>query len=197
MTARMPQASNAHTAASRGGTEPALIDRCREIIEAGAKSVGRSVSELELAVTPSAYVMDREPAFDELRDAHGPTSLEPAKIYSRMAESIPGIARELVDDTRKVRDGAYRSKGAASEDPRRRHLTTYRGYLTKLQSWQALLITARVLKATSVAGTIEQRAQRVRTLKKHGIARVILSPRPQDVAATIERFGRSVIPRFA
>jgi alkanesulfonate monooxygenase SsuD/methylene tetrahydromethanopterin reductase-like flavin-dependent oxidoreductase (luciferase family) len=179
-----------------GITEPALIDRCRELVEAGAKSAGRSVNDVELAVTPSSYVTDREPTFDELRDALGPKSLAPAKIYSRMAESIPGIARELVDEMSKVRDAAYRSDGQATEDPRRRHLTAYRGYLTKLQPWQAPLITPRVLKATSVAGTVEQCAATVRTLEKHGIARVILSPRPQDVVATIERFGRDVIPLF-
>ena len=180
-----------------GITEPALIDRCRELIDAGARSVGRSVSDLELAVTPSAYVTDRAPGFEELRDALGPKSLAPAKIYSRMAGSIPGISSELADDMGKVRDAAYRSEGHGEEDPRRRHLTAYRGYLTKLQPWQVPLITPRVLRATSVSGTVEQCAETVRTLEKHGISRVILAPRPQDVAATIERFGRDIIPRFA
>jgi alkanesulfonate monooxygenase SsuD/methylene tetrahydromethanopterin reductase-like flavin-dependent oxidoreductase (luciferase family) len=179
-----------------GITEPALIDRCRDLVEAGARSAGRRLSDLEIAVTPSAYVTEREPGFDELRDALGPKSLAPAKIYSGMVASLPGVAPELAADLARVRDAAYAGGGDPGEDPRRRHLTAYRGYLTTLQPWQAPLITPRVLKATSVAGTVEQCAETVRTLGKHGIGRVILAPRPQDIALIIERFGRDIIPRF-
>jgi alkanesulfonate monooxygenase SsuD/methylene tetrahydromethanopterin reductase-like flavin-dependent oxidoreductase (luciferase family) len=180
-----------------GITEPALIDRCRELIDEGARSAGRSVRDLEICVTPSAYVADREPGFEELREALGPKSLAPAKIYSRMAEATPGIGRELADEMARVREAAYSGPGESGGDPRRRHLTVYRGYLTSLQPWQQPLITPRVLRATSIAGTVEQCAETVRTLEKHGVSHVILAPRPQDQAAVVERFGRDIIPRFA
>jgi alkanesulfonate monooxygenase SsuD/methylene tetrahydromethanopterin reductase-like flavin-dependent oxidoreductase (luciferase family) len=178
-----------------GITEPALIDRCRELIDEGARRVGRRVSDLEIAVTPSVFVTDGATDFEHLREALGPKSLAPAKIYSRLAESTPGIAGDLATDMARVRDAAYAGTSGPAEDPRRRHLTAYRGYLTKLQPWQVPLITPRVLEATSVAGTAEQCAQTVKRLEKHGVSHVIVSPRPQETAATIERFGRDVIPR--
>ena len=180
-----------------GITEPTLIDRCRELVGEGARSAGRRVSDLEICVTPSAYLTEREPAFEELREALGPKSLAPAKIYSRMAESIPGLDRELALEMAKVRDAAYAGAARREDDPRRQHLTAYRGYLTKLQPWQQPLITPRVLKATSVAGTIEECAETVRTLEKHGVSQVILAPRPQDQTAVVEGFGRNIIPRFS
>jgi len=180
-----------------GITEPALIDRCRELVDEGARSVGRRLSDLEICVTPSAYLTEREPAFDELQQALGPKSLAPAKIYSRMAGSLPAIDRELAAEMAKVRDAAYAGPVRGDEDPRRQHLTAYRGYLTKLQPWQQPLITPRVLKATSVAGTIEQCSETVRTLEKHGVSQLILAPRPQDQTAVVEGFGRHIIPRFA
>lgn len=181
-----------------GITEPALIDRCRALIDEGARSVGRRVDDLEIAVTPSTLVTDREPAFEDLRDALGPKSLAPAMIYGRMAESTPAITPGLAEDMARVRTAAYeqQAKGAKAEADPRRHLVAYRGYLTQLQPWQSPLITPRVLAATSVAGTVAQCTATVRRLAEHGVGHVILSPRPQDLAPTIERFGRDIIPRF-
>jgi alkanesulfonate monooxygenase SsuD/methylene tetrahydromethanopterin reductase-like flavin-dependent oxidoreductase (luciferase family) len=155
------------------------------------------VNDLEVCVTPSAYVTDRPADFDELRQALGPKSLAPAKIYSVMADSVPGLSRELAAEMARVRDAAYAGGGSGGEDRRRRHLSAYRGYLTKLQPWQEPLITPRVLRATSVAGTVEECAETIRTLEKHGVSQVILAPRPQDQTTVVERFGHDIIPRFA
>jgi alkanesulfonate monooxygenase SsuD/methylene tetrahydromethanopterin reductase-like flavin-dependent oxidoreductase (luciferase family) len=104
------------------------------------------------------------------------------------------VPDEIVADFRAVRD-AYNPAKRAEPDPRR-HLTTFRGYMTELKPWQYALVTERVLDSTSIAGTAGQCADKIARLEQHGIGRIILSPLPQYAEQTIEAYGHQIIPRF-
>lgn len=180
-----------------GMTDPEVIRACRRYIREGAAQRGRRVEEIELAITPSVYVTEREPSLDHLREVLGPKSLAPAMIFSRVAEESGVVRRELVEDMVRARSAAYEAEVDPGGDPRTRHLRVYKGYMTALKPSQYPLITERVLDATSIAGTVDQCAAKVRRLEEEGIGHIILSPLPRYLEATVAAYGEGILPRFA
>ena len=172
-----------------------IIEACKACVQKGAARAGRKMEEIELAITPSIYVTEKEPTLDHLREVLGPKSLAPAALYSRIAESSGTVPKSVTRDLVKVRDAAYAPELDPNEDPRRRHLKAYRGYLTQLKEWQYPLVTETVLDATSIAGTVEQCLAKIKLLRAHGIGHIILSPLPQHMDATIETYGARILPR--
>ena len=179
-----------------GVTNVDLIDACRRYVAEGAQEAGRAMDEIELAITPSAYVTEDEPSVEHLREVLGPKSLSPAANFSRIAELSQTVPRDVVDDLRMVRD-AYKAAGGGEGDPRRRHLTAFRGYMTELKDWQYPLVTPNVLEATSIAGTPDQCSEKISRLEQHGIGQIILSPLPQFADQTLESYGLRIVPRVA
>lgn len=177
-----------------GVTDIDIIEACKRSIAAGARRVGRDLREIELAITPSVYVTEHEPTFEHLREVLGPKSLAPAMLFSRIAEASGTVPKHVTEDLLRVRDAAYNPEVEASEDPRRRHLKAYRGYMTQLKEWQSPLVTPNVLDATSIAGTPEQCLAKIRRLAEHGIGHIILTPLPHYMDATIEVYGTRILP---
>jgi alkanesulfonate monooxygenase SsuD/methylene tetrahydromethanopterin reductase-like flavin-dependent oxidoreductase (luciferase family) len=190
----LPLAGRIGDAVILGGmTNPEIIDACRRYIERGAGEAGRWAEGIELSITPSVYVTQREPSFEHLREVLGPKSLSPALNFAEMARRAAGVQNDVVEDFNRVRE-AYHPGEIDSGDPRTRHLRTFRGYMTELKDWQQGLVTANVLDSTSIAGTVEQCIAKIRRLEQHGISRIIVSPLPQFVGETLETYGRSIIP---
>jgi alkanesulfonate monooxygenase SsuD/methylene tetrahydromethanopterin reductase-like flavin-dependent oxidoreductase (luciferase family) len=175
-----------------GITDGEVIAACRRYIEEGARRRGRRAEEIELSITPSVYVTDHEPTQEHLREVLGPKSLAPAMMFSRVAEASGTVRKELVEEFVRARAAAYEPEEGAA---RTRHLKAYRGYMTALKPWQYPLVTDNVLETTSIAGTVEQCCAKIRRLEEAGIARIILSPLPQYVEATIEIYGSEILPR--
>jgi alkanesulfonate monooxygenase SsuD/methylene tetrahydromethanopterin reductase-like flavin-dependent oxidoreductase (luciferase family) len=179
-----------------GTTDGEIIRACRRYIEEGAKQRGRRVEEIELAITPSVYVTEREPTLSHLAEVLGPKSLAPAVMFSRVAEASGSVRPELLRDLLRARGAAYESEAPAGEDPRTRHLRAYKDYMTALKPGQSPLITRNVLDATSIAGTVEQCCEKIRHLQREGIGQIILSPLPQHVDATLDAYGARILPEF-
>ncbi len=179
-----------------GITDSEVIRACRRYIEDGARQSGRRAEEIELAITPSVYVTEREPTLPHLVEVLGPKSLAPAMIFSRVAEASGTVRKELVLDFVKARGAAYAPEPEPTEDSRARHLKAYKDYLTALKPWQYPLVTQNVLDATSIAGTVDQCCAKIQRLEEEGIRHIILSPLPQHVDATLAVYGERVLPRF-
>ena len=177
-----------------GITNVDVIKACKQRVAAGAARVGRQVEEIELAITPSVYVTEREPTFEHLREVLGPKSLAPAMLYSRIAETSGAVPKNVTEELLRVREAAYNPAPGPTEDSRRRHLKTFRGYMTQLKEWQYPVITETVLDATSIAGTPEQCRAKIRRLIEHGIGHIILTPLPHFMDATIEVYGKRILP---
>jgi alkanesulfonate monooxygenase SsuD/methylene tetrahydromethanopterin reductase-like flavin-dependent oxidoreductase (luciferase family) len=190
----LPVAGRIGDAVMLGGmTNTTIIDACRRYIERGASESARPTGDLDLAITPSIYVTDREPSEEHLREVLGPKSLSPALNFARLAQLAAGVPAGVAGDFAAVRE-AFHSNASDGGDPRTRHLRTFRGYMTELKDWQRNLVTANVLESTSIAGTVEQSIEKIRLLEQHGIRRVILSPLPQFVEQTVEIYGKAIIP---
>jgi alkanesulfonate monooxygenase SsuD/methylene tetrahydromethanopterin reductase-like flavin-dependent oxidoreductase (luciferase family) len=178
-----------------GMTDSEVLLACRQCIRQGAAEAGRKADEIELAITPSVYVTDREPTLDHLREVLGPKSLAPAMLFSRVAEASGTVRKNLVEELTRVRS-AYAPQADPRDDPRTRHLTAYKGYMTDVKPWQHSLITESVLEATSIAGTVDQCIAKIRRLEELGIRQIILSPLPQYLDATLAAYGERILPGF-
>lgn len=178
-----------------GMTDPEVIEACRKYIRQGAEERGRKVEEIELAITPSVYVTDREPTLDHLREVLGPKSLAPAMLFSRVAEASGVVRKHLVEELGRVRS-AYAPQADPRDDPRTRHLRAYKGYMTDVKPWQYPLMTEDVLEVTSIAGTVDRCIAKIRRLEELGIRHIILSPLPQHLDATLAAYGERILPRF-
>jgi alkanesulfonate monooxygenase SsuD/methylene tetrahydromethanopterin reductase-like flavin-dependent oxidoreductase (luciferase family) len=190
------QAGRIADAAILGGlTDPGLLEACRSYLDEGAKEVGRRAADLEIVITPSVYVTEQTPTFEHLREVLGPKSLAPTRNFSRMANQSESVTPQLRDQMAAVSE-AYKARDDYQGDPNRRHLDTYRGYLTELKDWQRSLITKAVLQATSIAGTVDQCREKIEMLQEHGVGHIILSPLPQLLEETMEAFGRDILPPF-
>lgn len=176
-----------------GITNPEIIRACLAFAEEGTAQRADGVRALEIAITPSTYVSPDPLSHDDLVALLGPKSLAPAMNFAGMAEIAPGVDPQVAAELKAVK-AAYRPDEVEGEDPRKRHLRSFRGYMTSLKDWQVPLVTEHVLASTSISGTPDDAVARIRALEAAGITRVILSPLPQHVAETIEIFRTGVIP---
>jgi 5,10-methylenetetrahydromethanopterin reductase len=78
-----------------GITNVQVIEDCRRYIEEGAKSVGRDIDDIEIAITPSVYVTEQEPTFEHLREVIGPKSLAPARTSAILPKCRVIVQRTL------------------------------------------------------------------------------------------------------
>ena len=178
-----------------GITQLDVIDTCLTYVDEGARSVGRTAADIEVAITPSVYVTDTEPDVEHLRDVIGPKSLAPALNFSHIAALSDKVPDNVKREWARVRE-AYSPKPTQDEDPRKRHLKAFRSYMTELEEWQRALVTESVLEGTSIAGTEEQCARKISLLEHHGIGHILLSPLPRYVEPTIKAYGDRILPRF-
>ena len=177
-----------------GVTQPDVIDTCRELLDVGAKKVGRRADDIEVTITPSVLVTDGELSFEELQTELGPKSMAPAMNFSRIASMSTATPESLKQEWDDIRH-AYRGETGGATDPRRKHLTTYRNYVVSLEDWQRPYVTQSVLDGTSIAGTPEQCLAKIAMLERHGVGHILMSPHPARVGETIEAYGRKIFPR--
>ncbi len=178
-----------------GLTQPEIIDTCRELLDVGAKKAGRRADDIELTITPSVLVTDREWSFEELQTELGPKSMAPAMNFSRIASistAAPDYLKREWDD---IRHAYFGDSGGAS-DPRRKHIATYRNYVVSLEDWQRPYVTRSVLDGTSIAGTPEQCLAKIAMLERHGVGHILMSPHPERVRETIDAYGRDIFPHL-
>lgn len=178
-----------------GITQPDVIAACRDILERGARQAGRSVDDIELAITPRILLTPADGAgFEQVREVLGPKILGPAINFSRVAESSERVPRELAEAFVAAR-GAYKpGEDADLGDPRTRHLRAYRGYTSKLQAWQYDLVTREVLEATTIVGSPEQCYEKLLRVADCGVTQVILSPTAEQMDEVMTVFGREIMP---
>ena len=178
-----------------GLTQPEMIDTCRELLDVGAKKVGRRAHDIELTITPSVLVTDRELSFEELQTELGPKSMAPAMNFSRIASMSGTVPESLKQEWHDIRH-AYRGETGGATDPRRKHIATYRNYVVNLEDWQRPYVTQSVLEGTSISGTAEQCLAKIAMLESHGVDHILMSPRPGQVGSTIEAYGRDIFPQL-
>jgi 5,10-methylenetetrahydromethanopterin reductase len=179
-----------------GTTQPDVIGLCRNRIGQGARAAGRTLGDINLAISPPVYLTSENGAsLEELRRNVGPKSLGPAENFSRLVHESTGLPPAVRDAILAVH-GAYKPDELPDGiDPRRRHLHTYRGYRSKLQDWQQPLVTADLLDATCLIGSVRQCCEKLEMLAGLGVDEVILNPTAGQVDDVIDRFGEA-IPRL-
>ena len=178
-----------------GVTQPQVIDTCRELLDEGAKTVGRRAEDIEVTITPSVIVTDHEWSFEELRTELGPKSMAPAMNFSRIANMSNSVPESTKREWHHIRH-AYRGETGGATDPRRKHIATYRNYVVSLEDWQRPYVTESVLDGTSIAGTPEQCLAKISMLEQHGVGHILMSPHPERVGETIEAYGREIFPHL-
>ena len=178
-----------------GLTQPEVIDTCRELLDVGAKKVGRRADDIEITVTPSVLVTDHEWSFEELQTELGPKSMAPAMNFSRIASMSGSVPESLKQEWHDIRH-AYRGETGGATDPRRKHITTYRNYVVSIEDWQRPYVTESVLNGTSIAGTPEQCMAKIAMLERHGVGHILMSPHPERVGETIGAYGRDIFPQL-
>jgi 5,10-methylenetetrahydromethanopterin reductase len=185
-----------------GMTQPDVIAAARAIVREARTAAGLDPDGVEIAITPSVYLTDRdidlddEDDFIELREALGPKSLAPAINFSRIAEGSPGVPREITEAFVAVRE-AYRPPEGDGGDPATKHLRAYKGYMRDLTPEQRPLVTREVLRSTTVCGSARQVAEQLRALADAGVGHAILSALPQHLDAALETVGEQVLPQLS
>jgi 5,10-methylenetetrahydromethanopterin reductase len=184
-----------------GMTQPDVIAAARAIVRESRAAAGLDPEGVEIAITPSVYLTDRdidlddEDDFVELREALGPKSLAPAINFSRIAEQSPGVPREITEAFVAVRE-AYRPPEDDGGDPATKHLRRYKGYMRELTPEQRPLATREVLRSTTICGSPAQVTAQLRALEAAGVGQVILSSLPQHLDAVLEGVGKQVLPQL-
>ena len=185
-----------------GMTQPDVIAAARALVAEARTAAGLDPDGVEIAITPSVYLTDRDVDWDdegdfvELREALGPKSLAPAINFSRVAEQSATVPREITEAFVAVRE-AYRPPEDDGGDPATKHLRRYQGYMRELTPEQRPLATREVLRSTTVCGSPRQVAEQLRALDAAGVGHVILSALPQHLDAVLEGVGREVLPALA
>ncbi len=178
-----------------GAVHPSIIRWLVECVREGARSAGRDPDKLHILSMTAFYLTESEADMQtrKVREAVGPFVASSANIFAlstrRNPDLLPADFRnELVEFA-----GVYRDPESPEET---RHLKLYSGYLQRLRPEHEALMTEKIMRATTLVGTVDQVVDSIRQMEAAGVNQVAVQP-ILDSYATIDQFADKIMPHFA
>src|SRR5262249_49318075 len=176
-----------------GAVSPSLIGFVTDRVRAGAERAGRKFSSV-YTLCMTAFHLTRpgqKLESTEVRRAVGPFVASSSNIFALASPDKQALPADLRDDIAAFAN-AYRVE---NEPPETRHLTLYSGYLRGFRKEHEVLVTERMIRATTLTGTSEEIIDSIRAMKKAGIRQVAIQP-VVDNRTTLQTFSREIIKRM-
>jgi 5,10-methylenetetrahydromethanopterin reductase len=154
------------------GVAPELVQEALKHVERGARRAGRDLSALDIAVfAGSAISAESSRAIEETRSWAATTARRVAKWVSSG-------------------DDEMRSAGAAilAQYDWSEHITVGAAHARRVSDAMA--------RSFVFAGTVDEVAQSIKRLEACGVTQVIALPMGSRIEATLEAFGREIIPAW-
>ncbi len=148
-----------------------LLEYTLSHIRRGAERAGKRLEDLYILVLTAFHLTKPSESLAELQQAVGPIVSSECNIFALSVTDPHELPADIRDDLMAFKD-AYRAPNTAIET---RHLDLYSGYVTEFKPEHSRLVTARMIKETTLTGTPEEIRARIRKMEAMGVKQVAMA----------------------
>jgi alkanesulfonate monooxygenase SsuD/methylene tetrahydromethanopterin reductase-like flavin-dependent oxidoreductase (luciferase family) len=166
-----------------------LLDYTLRHIRRGAERAGKRFEDMHVLVATAFHLTKPGESLPEMQRAVGPVVTSECNIFALSVKDPRELPADIRDELMAFKD-AYRTPDTPIET---RHLDLYSGYTREFKPEHARLVTARMIRETTLTGTAEQIRERIARMAALGIKQVAIA----GGHSLIEEFARNIIRQMA
>jgi alkanesulfonate monooxygenase SsuD/methylene tetrahydromethanopterin reductase-like flavin-dependent oxidoreductase (luciferase family) len=175
-----------------GAVSPVLIDFVMDHVRIGAERAGRDADSIYKLCMTAFHLTEPGDSLEtsEVRQAVGPFVSSSTNIFALSASDANMLPVELRDDIVAFRD-IYK---VPDEPIETRHLKMYEDYLLGFKKEHEPIVTDKIIRATTLTGTVDEVVHSVENMAAAGIDQVAIQP-IIDNQQTVKTFSDQIISR--
>jgi 5,10-methylenetetrahydromethanopterin reductase len=158
-----------------------LLEYTVRHIRRGAARAGKRFEDLYILVATAFHLTSPGESVAEMQQAVGPLVSSECNIFALSIKDPQELPADIRDELMAFKH-AYRTPDAPPES---RHLDLYSGYTREFKPQHTRLVTERMIKETTLTGTVEEIRTRISRMATLGIKQVAIAG------------GQSVLSKFA
>jgi alkanesulfonate monooxygenase SsuD/methylene tetrahydromethanopterin reductase-like flavin-dependent oxidoreductase (luciferase family) len=151
-----------------GAVGESLLEYTLSHVRRGAERAGKRLEDLYVCVLTAFHVAKPDEKLAEMQQAVGSYVTSECNIFALSVKDPNDLPMDIRDDIMKFRD-AYRTPDAPVET---RHLDLYSGYVHEFKQEHAPLVSEKILKETTLTGTPDELAKRVKAMRRMGVKQI-------------------------
>ena len=155
-------------------------------IRRGAERAGKRLEDLYVTVLTDFHLTQPGESLESMQQAVGPLVASECNIFALSVTDPHQLPGDIRDDLMAFKT-AYRKPDAPIET---RHLHLYSRYCEEFKPEHASLVTEKMIKETTLTGTVEEVRARVRRMAELGVSQVAITGRQQELVD----FADNIIP---
>jgi 5,10-methylenetetrahydromethanopterin reductase len=137
----------------------------------GAERAGKRLQDLYIVVTTIFHLSKSGESFADVQRAVGPLVTSECNIFALSVKDPGELPADIRSDLMAF-ESAYRTPNTPIE---RRHLDLYSGYCEDFKPEHAPLVTERIIRQTTLAGSAEELQVRIRKMAAAGVNQIAIA----------------------
>lgn len=151
-----------------GTVGDSLLEYALGHIRRGAERAGKRLQDLYICVLTAFHAAKPGEKLADMQRAVGSYVTSECNIFALSVKDPGDLPADIREDIMAFRD-AYRTPDASIET---RHLDLYSGYVNEFKKEHAALVNEKILKETTLTGTPQELAKRVRSMRRMGVKQI-------------------------
>lgn len=173
-----------------GAVGDSLLEYTLGHVRRGAERGGRKLKDLYITLLTTSHVTKPGDDLESIQQAVGAYVTSQANIFALSAKDPADLPADIRDDIMQFRE-AYRTPDTPIET---RHLDLYSGYVNEFKAEHAAIVTEKMIRETTLAGTPDEIGARIAALEAAGVDQIAVHGGSRERTRTvIEEFADSVI----
>ena len=177
-----------------GAVHPDLVKWMVSNVRQGAEAAGRDPDKIYVLSMTAFYLTDSDEQIETraVREAVGPMVASSSNIFALSCNQDPSAMPGSLRDELMGFADVYREPNAPIET---RHLKMYEGYLQHLKDEHEVLMTKKIIQATTLTGTKAEVLGMIEAMRDAGVHQVAIQPiRP--TREVVDQIATEIMPRF-
>lgn len=166
-----------------GTVGDSLLEYTLGHIRRGAERAGKRLEDLYILVLTAMHFTTAGETLADLQRAVGPLVVSECNIFALSVQDPTQLPADIRDELLAFRE-AYRSPTDPIET---RHLDMYTGYCAEFKPEHAPLVTARMIKETTLTGSPEEIRERINKMAAMGVKQVAVAAGETDITEFASR----------
>jgi len=155
-----------------------LLEYTLSHVRRGAERVGKRLEDLYIVIATAFHLIAPHESLAQIQQAVGPLVTSECNIFALSVKDPHELPPDIRDELMAFRN-AYRTPNAPVET---RHLDLYNGYCAEFKREHAPLVTKRMIKETTLTGTVEELQTRIRKMAAAGVKQVAITGGKNTIA---------------
>lgn len=178
-----------------GAVHPELVRWMVDNVRQGAAEAGRNPDDIYVLSMTAFYLIESADQIETraVREAVGPMVASSSNIFALSCHQNPQAIPATLRDELMEFVGVYREPDAPVET---RHLKLYEGYLQHLHPEHEVLMTKKIIQATTLTGTRSEVLGMIEAMRDAGVDQVAIQP-IRATREVVDQVAREIMPHFA